>query len=90
MSFMVALPEVVSAAASDLAGIGSALAAANATAALPTTGIMAAAEDEVSAAIAAVFGSHAQGYQALSAQASAFHDQFALGAGGRWARVRGR
>src|SRR5258707_11731909 len=85
MSFVAAVPEAVAAAASDLAGIGSALTAANAAAALPTTGIVAAAEDEVSAAIAAVFGSHAQGYQTLSAQASAFHAQFeqALAAGGR-------
>ena len=32
--------------------------------------------DEVSAAVAALFGSHAQAYQALSAQAAAFHSQF--------------
>jgi hypothetical protein len=38
-----------------LAGIGSAVSAANAAAALPTTGLAAAAEDEVSAAIAALF-----------------------------------
>jgi len=38
----------------------------------------------VSAAIAAAFGAHAQGYQSLSAQVAAFHDQFvrALTAGG--------
>jgi hypothetical protein len=46
---------------------------------------MAAAEDEVSATIDRVFGSHAQAYQALSAQASAFHQQFvqALSSGAR-------
>jgi hypothetical protein len=76
MSFLIAVPESVAAAASDLAGIGSALSSANMAAALPTTAVVAAAEDEVSAAIAALFGSHAQGYQTLSAQASAFHDQF--------------
>ena len=32
--------------------------------------------DEVSAAVAALFGAHARGYQALSAQAAAFHRQF--------------
>ncbi|POY04408.1 PE-PGRS family protein, partial [Mycobacterium kansasii] len=79
MSFVVAAPEWIATTASDLAGIGSALTAANAAAALPTTAIVAAAEDEVSAAIAAVFGSHAQGYQALSAQMSAFHQQFVAG-----------
>ncbi len=36
MSFVVAAPEVVVAAASDLAGIGSAIGAANAAAAVPT------------------------------------------------------
>jgi hypothetical protein len=41
------------------------------------------AEDEVSAAIAAVFSGLGQGFQALGAQAAAFHDQFvqALNAG---------
>lgn len=38
--------------------------------------MLAAADDEVSAAIAAFFGSHAQDYQALSSHAAAFHDQF--------------
>ena len=38
--------------------------------------MIAAAEDEVSAAIAAVFSAHGQGFQALSAQAAAFHAQF--------------
>ncbi|CKU62824.1 PE-PGRS family protein [Mycobacterium tuberculosis] len=38
MSFVVAAPEVVVAAASDLAGIGSAIGAANAAAAVPTMG----------------------------------------------------
>ena len=41
-----------------------------------TTGVLAAAEDEVSAAIAAVFSAHGQGFQALGAQAAAFHAQF--------------
>ncbi len=42
MSFVVAAPEVVVAAASDLAGIGSAIGAANAAAAVPTMGVLAA------------------------------------------------
>ena len=75
MSFVVAVPEVLGAAATDLAGIGSSLSAANAAAA-PTTGILAAAEDEVSAAIAALFSSHGTAFQALSAQAADFHAQF--------------
>lgn len=75
MSFVVAAPEVVVAAASDLAGIGSAIGAANAAAAVPTMGCHAGA-DEVSAAVADLFGAHAQAYQALSAQAALFHEQF--------------
>ncbi|WP_152406652.1 PE family protein, partial [Mycobacterium tuberculosis] len=34
------------------------------------------AGDEVSAAIAALFGTHAQEYQALSARVATFHEQF--------------
>ena len=38
--------------------------------------MLAVGADEVSAAVAGVFGAHAQAYQALSAQAEAFHQQF--------------
>ncbi|MGO9385346.1 MAG: PE family protein, partial [Mycobacterium sp.] len=76
MSFVIAAPELVTAAAADLANIGSTRTAANAAAATPTTGVLVAAEDEVSAAVAAVFSAHGRGFQALGAQAAAFHDQF--------------
>ena len=76
MSFVTAAPEALAAAAGNLAGIESALSAANAAARADTTAVLAAGADEVSAAIAAAFSGHAQGYQALSAQAAAFHDQF--------------
>ncbi|MCV7074461.1 PE family protein, partial [Mycobacterium szulgai] len=76
MSFVFATPESVAAAAGDLANIGSALRVANAAAAAPTTDLLAAGADEVSVAIAALFGSHAQDYQALSRQVTVFHDQF--------------
>src|ERR1700756_4020482 len=84
MSYLVAAPEFLASTATDLSNIGSTLSAANAAAATQTTGVLAAAEDEVSAAIAALFSAHGQGFQALSAQATAFHDQFvqALTAGG--------
>ena len=75
-SFVLASPDVLASASSDLAGIGSAIREANAAAAPSTTGILVAAEDEVSAAIAAVFSAHGQGFQALNAQAAAFHEQF--------------
>jgi PPE-repeat protein len=43
---------------------------------LPTTAIVAPAADEVSAAISALFGAHGAAYQAVTAQAAAFHAQF--------------
>ena len=76
MSFVIAAPEFVTAAASDLANIGSTISEANAAASALTTQVPAAGADEVSAAVAALFGAHAQAYQALSAQAAAFHNQF--------------
>jgi hypothetical protein len=76
MSFVIATPDLVQAAAQDLAGIGSSLEEATSTAAGPTTGIVAPAQDEVSVAIASLFGNHAQEFQALSARAQAFHAQF--------------
>ncbi len=76
MSFVSVMPAVVGASASQLARIGAALGDANAVAAAPTTGVLAAAEDEVSAAIAALFSSHGQQFQALNAQAAALHSQF--------------
>ena len=74
--WVIAAPEYVAAAASDLANIGSSLSSANMAALMPTSGVLAAGGDEVSAMIAALFSSHAQAYQALSAQAASFHAQF--------------
>jgi hypothetical protein len=54
--FVIAAAEFVTATASDLAKIGSTISAATATAATPTTAMLAAGEDEVSAAIAAIVG----------------------------------
>jgi len=77
MSFVIAVPELVEGAAQDLAHIGSSLADATTTAAGPTTAIAAAAHDEVSVAIASLFGKFGQEFHALSAQARGFHAQFA-------------
>ncbi|HVQ85585.1 MAG TPA: PE family protein [Mycobacterium sp.] len=66
MSFMTATPQVMTGVAGDLAGIGSVIREANAAAAGATTVMPPAAADEVSAAIAAVFGAHARSYQALA------------------------
>lgn len=76
MSFVVATPDLVQSAAQDLAGIRSSLAEAAASAAGPTTGIATAAQDEVSVAIASMFGNFGQEFQAVTSQAQAFHEQF--------------
>lgn len=76
MSFVTTQPEALSAAAANLTVIGSGVAAQNAAAAVPTTGVVPAAADEVSALTAAQFSAHAQMYQAVSAQAAAIHDMF--------------
>ena len=76
MSFVTTQPEALSAAATSLQGIGSGVNAQNAAAAAPTTGVVPAAADEVSALTAAQFAAHAQLYQAVSAQAAAIHESF--------------
>ena len=76
MSWVIAAPEYVAAAAGDLAGIASSISAANTAAAFPTSAVLPSGADEVSAAISALFSAHAEAYQALSAQAAMFHDQF--------------
>ena len=76
MSFVTTQPGLLIEAASNLTGIGSAMNAENSAAAAPTTGVIPAAADEVSALTAAQFAIHAQTYQAISAQAAAIHDMF--------------
>jgi PE family len=76
MSYVTTHPEMLSAAAGNLHGIGAAVSAGNAAAAAPTTGVIPAAADEVSALTAAQFAAHAQMYQDFSAQAAAIHEQF--------------
>jgi hypothetical protein len=76
MLFVTTQPEMLTAAAGKLTGIGSAMTAQNAAAATPTTGVVPAAADEVSALIATQFAAHAANYQAVSAQAAAVHDMF--------------
>ena len=77
MSFVTAQPEMLAAAAAHLQSMGSAMSVQNAAAAAPTTGVVPAAADEVSALTAARFALHAQMYQAVSAQAAAIHQMFA-------------
>ncbi|GAB7146256.1 hypothetical protein LRC484719_48700 [Mycobacterium riyadhense] len=74
--YVTVVPQLLAVAASDLAGIGSTISAANAVAAAQTTRMAAAAADEVSAALAALFETYAQHYQTIGAQVATFHDQF--------------
>ncbi|MGB9226444.1 PE family protein, partial [Mycobacterium sp.] len=76
MSFVFAAPEFLTAASSNLASLASNITAANAAASVPTSALLAAGGDEVSAAVASLFSAHAQAYQSISAQATAFHEQF--------------
>jgi hypothetical protein len=76
VSLLNVTPQLLASTAADLRGIGSALEAAHAAAAAPTTGLLAAGADEVSAAVAALFSGHGQAFQLLSGQASTFHTQF--------------
>ena len=76
MSYVFAQPPVLAAAATELAGIGSVIGEAAATAAAPTTGIMTAAADEVSAAIANFFGGFGLEFQTVSANLGLLYSGF--------------
>lgn len=76
MSCVSAQPAELTAAAGNLRGVGSAMAAQSAAAAAPTTGVLPAAADAVSVLTAAQFATQAQMYQAISAQAAAIHEMF--------------
>ncbi|MDP7705113.1 PE family protein [Mycobacterium sp. TY815] len=76
MSFVIAVPELVEVAAEDLEGIRSAVGEATASAAAATTSVLPAGADEVSTAIAALFGAHGQAFQAFSTRATLFHNEF--------------
>jgi hypothetical protein len=75
VSFVTTQPEVLTAAASSLSGIGDAMAARNTAAAAPTTALAPAASDIVSAITAAQFGKQGVAYQQLAAQATEVHEQ---------------
>lgn len=73
MSFLTTRPEALIAAAAALQALGSSMAAENAAAAAPTTGVAPAAADEVSALQAMLFSAYGTWYQNVSAQATAVH-----------------
>ncbi len=76
MSYVTTAPAAISAAATQLEGVGNSFAAESAGAATPTTAISPAAADEVSILQSGVFSTYGQLYQTVSAQAQAVHQQF--------------
>jgi PE family protein len=77
MSFLRAQPEVLNAVASELISVNAAVREGSSAAAVPTTGVAPAAADMVSILTAAQFASHAQLFQAISAEAAAVREQLA-------------
>lgn len=73
---MLATPELIAQAATDLTAIDSTLAAAQVRAARSTQALLPAAADEVSAGITRLFTQQAEDFQNPAAQASAYHEQF--------------
>lgn len=76
MSFISVAPDVVTTASANLANIGSSIRVAHAEAVAQTTAIAAPGADEVSAAVTSFFGRAGREFQALGAQAAAYHDNF--------------
>lgn len=73
---VVAAPELIAQAATDLAAIDSALRAAHLTATAPTQGIVPSAADEVSGAVAQLFAEFGRDYQSVAGQVAAYHEKF--------------
>lgn len=76
MSFVTTQPGALAAAARNLQVIDAAMTAQNAAAATPTTGVVPAAADEVSALQATQFAAYGKLYQQVSAQAAAIQELF--------------
>ncbi|OBK16698.1 PE family protein [Mycobacterium asiaticum] len=73
---VVAVPELIAAAATDLATIDRTLAVARMTAAGPTSNVLPAAADEVSGAVAQLFSQQAREYQRTAGHGAAYLQQF--------------
>ncbi len=77
MGYVAIQPQVMGAAAADVAAIGTSINEATSAAAGRTTGVVAAAADEVSAAIVNLFDAYAREWQAVIGRAAVFHSDFA-------------
>jgi hypothetical protein len=76
VAYVIAAPDVLVAAARDLAGVGSEIRVATDSGAAATRQLLPAAADEVSTQIAALFAGYADEYRAVCAQAGVFHEAF--------------
>jgi hypothetical protein len=77
MSYAIAAPEMMTAAAADLGHIGSTLIEVHKACAASTVGLVPAAADEVSAAVAHLLSRYAEDFHGLAGRAAVFHEQFA-------------
>jgi PE-PPE domain/PE family len=77
VSYVISEPQLMASVAAGINGIGANLSAANAAAAGPTSGLAAAAADEVSEALANAFGAYGTEYQSLVGALERWHGQFA-------------
>jgi hypothetical protein len=76
MAYLISDPQIIGAVATDVEEIGSAISAAHAAAAEPTSVLLAPAADEVSTVITKLFGTYSQDFQALATHAAAFLHEF--------------
>jgi hypothetical protein len=76
MSYVTVVPDMLAAAATDVAGVGSMVNAAHAAAAAPTVAVIPAAADQVSTAISQLFSQFGANYHAKAGQATAFLNEF--------------
>ncbi|VAZ74248.1 PE family protein PE13 [Mycobacterium kansasii] len=74
MSFLTTQPDELAAAAGKLQTIGATMEAENVAAAVPTTGVIPAAADEVSMLQASMFTAYGSLYQQISAEAAAMYE----------------
>ncbi|WP_155770720.1 PE family protein, partial [Mycobacterium asiaticum] len=77
MAYVLTQPQVMASAAAQVAAVGTAVRDAGAAAARTTTGLVSAAGDEVSNAIAGLFNAFAEEGQQVISRMAAMHQQFA-------------
>jgi hypothetical protein len=88
MTDLLTEPQTLASAATHIEQLGSTITGANASAASPISALVPAAADEVSEAIAKLFGAYGRQYQAVAGLAAAFHSEFTAAlasAGGAYA-----